>query len=87
MTWLEDELSFFTGHALVQYNAATDIQNLFDNVLDDSWYSSAHGDHTGTTLDLPDSLDTPPVDSTITFPKSEPDMLDGYGTMSTEDID
>lgn len=87
MTWLEDELSFFTGHALVQYNAATDIQNLFDNVLDDSWYSSAQGDHTGTTLDLPDSLDTPPVDSTITFPKSEPDMLDGYGTMSTEDID
>ena len=86
----ELSLTLVAGQELVQYTAGTDIQNLFDNVLDDNWYSGDHPvDHTTPTLDLPDCLDTPPVGTTtISFPKTEAaDLLDGNGTTTMEEID
>jgi len=83
-------LTLVAGQELVQYTAGTDIQNLFDNVLDDNWYSGDHPvDLTTPTLDVPDCLDTPPIGSTtISFPKTETtDLLDGNGTTTMEEID
>ena len=76
-------LALVAGQELVQYTASPDIPSLFDNTLDDTWYNFP----TAPILDLNDCLDTPSVESTLSFPKCETSALDEIGTTSTEEVD
>lgn len=76
-------MALFAGQALVQYTASPDITSLFDNSLDDAWYNFP----TAPIMDLDDCLNTPSIESTLGFPKSETSALDENETTSTEEVD